>query len=985
MMLSLTYAAALVSSIFAGQNWELARTNIDHAIQSAQQWLPHNGQQQQDPGWLLETTTFTPNHFQTAPYVANGYFGQTLPSEGVGYWIERDANGEYVQNTWPLDQPRATFGTIVGLWNLQDKVKHVSCPENMLKGGESTITGIPDWTGLVVTTADGQSYMPGVEKNSVKAFYQSLSIRDGTVRTSIKWVPSTLESGSIEYQLNFTVLAHRKRPNLGVVRLELRANESTSVTITDILDGAGAVRAHFGDKAFEDDEDIIWTSVKPWGVEDSMAYVLSSVYFDGAGNSYTRKDATDSPFVSRNLSTIAQSWNATLQKGQTLVVSKYVGIASTDGYPHQSLSTARRAALNAKRTPWSSLISEHVQEWEETWSAADIIVPGNEELQKGVRASLFHILTNLPHKIDGPGLNDNSLMPSGLSSESYAGLVFWDAETWIYPSVLALHPQYAKTFNNYRTRLLPEALSNAQKYNFSGALFPWTSGRYGNCTNTGRCESYQYHLNTDIALAHWQYYQATNDTTWLTDNGWPMIKAVADMFAAFVVPNKTTGDFGTILVGEPDEFAFFKNNGAFTNAGIKMLLGEYGPAAAKVVNKEIPQNWSHIAEKIRIPTNKKSKITLEFDDMPGDWQVKQASVALMNYPLEYRISEDWARNDLDYYSGMNTYLGPAMTWSIFSINEAQLQKSGCAAYTYLLRSSEPYIRDPFYQFSETALDKPERDGDSLAFPFGLYPAFPFLTGAGGFLQAFTHGLTGMRFREDVFYLDPMLPPQIPDGVVIKGLKWQGASFDISIHVENTTITRRKLGLPHDQVAVPVRVGDKGTDDSDKEKLRMLKSGEVLVVSTRRPDLKSYAAKPNKALCKPVNADDGSWSFGRYPLSAVDGSNATVWQPLDPDAPASMTVDLGDRYNVSRFIINWGASPATTFTIYRDDIKLYENKVKISAPYKPKTIREVKIRQGNLTEVVLPQPVEAQQFKLVIQGTQGVEKHLGATVAEFVVL
>jgi hypothetical protein len=97
-----------------------------------------------------------------------------------------------------------------------------------------------------------------------------------------------------------------------------------------------------------------------------------------------------------------------------------------------------------------------------------------------------------------------------------------------------------------------------------------------------------------------------------------------------------------------DEFAFFKNNGAFTNAGIKMLLGEYGPAAAKVLNKEVPQNWSDIAEKIRIPTNPKSKLTLEFDDMPGDWKVKQASVALMNYPLEYRISEDWARNDLDY-------------------------------------------------------------------------------------------------------------------------------------------------------------------------------------------------------------------------------------------------------------------------------------------------------------------------------------------------
>lgn len=34
--------------------------------------------------------------------------------------------------------------------------------------------------------------------------------------------------------------------------------------------------------------------------------------------------------------------------------------------------------------------------------------------------------------------------------------------------------------------------------------------------------------------------------------------------------------------------------------------------------------------------------------MQGDWKVKQASVALINYPLEYRISETQAKNDLAY-------------------------------------------------------------------------------------------------------------------------------------------------------------------------------------------------------------------------------------------------------------------------------------------------------------------------------------------------
>lgn len=32
--------------------------------------------------------------------------------------------------------------------------------------------------------------------------------------------------------------------------------------------------------------------------------------------------------------------------------------------------------------------------------------------------------------------------------------------------------------------------------------------------------------------------------------------------------------------------------------------------------------------------------------MPGDWTIKQASAVLINYPLDYQMSESQARNDL---------------------------------------------------------------------------------------------------------------------------------------------------------------------------------------------------------------------------------------------------------------------------------------------------------------------------------------------------
>lgn len=533
-----------------------------------------------DP-WILTTNQFIANRYQTSPYVANGYFGQRLPAEGVGYWIYQDhSTGGYMLNctcekfshvcslwnntnesrdtiAWPLDQPRATFGTISGFWDVQQNITHTIVPDNLKRGGESVISGIPDWTGLAVTTEHGQTYEPGVDPSRILEFHQSLSVRNGIVQTNITWNPL---GDSSTYQLNYTVIAHRARLNLGIVRLDLSADQDVSLKITDILDGAGAVRADFNDKFFEEDA-TIWTSVKPSGIDYCTAYVVSTVRFESTSNtsssdtnraSSTRQNGEGYPWVSTaNVSTISQVWDWDLKRGDTLTVYKFVGIGSTAAFPLNTLSATKDAAILARSMAWDTLISEHKEKWDAIWNDGDIIIPGpeNQDLQTRTRASLFHILTNLLP--EDTGFANNSISVGGLSSDSYAGLVFWDADTWIYPSILSLYPQYATGMNNYRGLLLNQAIENAQYYNFSGCLYPWTSGRFGNCTGTGVCKGYQYHINSDVALAHWQYFQQTNDLTWLAEKGWPIIKKVADMFASYVFYNTSRGQYETIQLGEP--------------------------------------------------------------------------------------------------------------------------------------------------------------------------------------------------------------------------------------------------------------------------------------------------------------------------------------------------------------------------------------------------------------------------------------------------
>ena len=90
------------------------------------------------------------------------------------------------------------------------------------------------------------------------------------------------------------------------------------------------------------------------------------------------------------------------------------------------------------------------------------------------------------------------------------------------------------------------------------------------------------------------------------------------------------------------------NNEAYTNVAIKLLLGVWAPQAAKLLNLSIPERWSEIAANIQLPYNEDLALMEEFDGMPDDLLVKQADVVLTNYPLEYRVNEREARNNLQY-------------------------------------------------------------------------------------------------------------------------------------------------------------------------------------------------------------------------------------------------------------------------------------------------------------------------------------------------
>jgi trehalose/maltose hydrolase-like predicted phosphorylase len=92
------------------------------------------------------------------------------------------------------------------------------------------------------------------------------------------------------------------------------------------------------------------------------------------------------------------------------------------------------------------VLSSHISRWNAVWSNGRIDIEGDDELQRQVNSALYYILSSLPPLSTKSepkqfyGLSPGSLSWGGRTGESYSGRSFWDAEIWMYPSVLLFYP-----------------------------------------------------------------------------------------------------------------------------------------------------------------------------------------------------------------------------------------------------------------------------------------------------------------------------------------------------------------------------------------------------------------------------------------------------------------------------------------------------------------------------------------------------------------
>jgi trehalose/maltose hydrolase-like predicted phosphorylase len=798
-------------------------------------------------GWTLSTTTFD-NHYTRHAYVGNGYLSQRVPPAGTGYMATGEKTG------WPLYTPRYDGAFVGGLYGVDPSIVDAD-------GVARTIdAAIPTWSTLNVK-AGSETYSSTTASARISNFRQQLFLGCGLLRTSLTWTTTDGRATDLVYD----VLADRVDRRVGTVHLTMTPHWNGRTTVTDMIDGAGARRL---------------TPTGSGPVSGAPATVAVGFATRGIGTQGTVASTLVAPSgasgVQRSLSPTAQSLTATdelsfsVQSGKSYELAKYVGVdtALTTADPRASATSASQAAA-AKG--WSALYAAHAAAWGALWRS-DISVNGQADLQDWIRSNLYSLWSSIRAG------SDNSISPTGLSSDNYAGLIFWDAETWMYPSLLLMQPDVADSVIALRNKQLPEARQNAAELGYAGTLFPWNGAGTGDLASEchsvdpPHCQT-QIHLQGDIALATWQYYLATGDTAWLRSH-WPILRGVAEFWASKAQPNGD-GSWSVDNVAGPDEYSNGVRDGVFTNAGASLAL-KHATQAAQILGESAPAQWSTIADNLRMPFDATNQVFSQYDGYQGTL-IKQADTVLLIYPLEWPMSNQVANNTLDYYAERSDPDGPAMTDAMHAIDSAQIGEPGCATNTYMDRSIKPFVRDPFAQYAEARGDKAGSQD-----PLAGSPALNFVTGSGGFTQVFLYGLTGFRWRADKVQLDPMLPPQLSSGVTLSGLRWRGRSFDVRIGATTTTVTLRS--------GATMPVSSRGVDYS-------LSSGGSLTLSTRRPDL---TPTDNLARCRPATAS--SEEAGMYAEAAVDGSPATIWAP--DAATGSTTVDLGSRVTVKTIAVDW---------------------------------------------------------------------------------
>jgi trehalose/maltose hydrolase-like predicted phosphorylase len=462
------------------------------------------------------------------------------------------------------------------------------------------------------------------------------------------------------------------------------------------------------------------------------------------------------------------------RRGQSVTLNKFIVYAtSLDIKASKVVPTVLGKLDEAATIGFETLRAAQRSYLADFWNVADIVIEGDDTLQRGIRFNMFHLLQSAGR--DGR----TNIAAKGLTGLGYEGHYFWDTEIYIMPFFLYTQPEISRKLAQYRHHILDKARERAREMaHLRGALYSWRTINGAECSANFPTGTAQYHINADIAFAIQRYYDATEDDDFMKQYGTEILCETARLWI-------DTGDYidarGNRFcingVTGPDEYQILVNNNAYTNLMARENLRfaheivtwlrqtdavAYQALAHKItLQEDEPAAWQEAAEKMYIPYDMErgiipqddaflGKAVWDFEHTPREnyplllhyhplivtrYQVcKQADLVLGEFLLHDQFDRAQKQRDFNYYEPITTH-DSSLSGAIFGIMAAELGDTE-KAYRY---------------FADTAtMDLENKHGNTRA---GIHAA-----NMAGTWQGIIFGFAGMRAKRGLSF-NPTIPAQ----------------------------------------------------------------------------------------------------------------------------------------------------------------------------------------------------------------------------------
>jgi trehalose/maltose hydrolase-like predicted phosphorylase len=452
-----------------------------------------------------------------------------------------------------------------------------------------------------------------------------------------------------------------------------------------------------------------------------------------------------------------------VRRGQTYTFGKFVALsrAGWGGDAHADLALA----LAARQSGFDAALERHRAAWDELWRA-DILIDGDPRAQLAAHSELYYLYASS---------TPDTAWPLGACAltTGYVDHAFWDNDTWIFPALLLMHPERAKSLVMFRDRTLDAAEERARARHFDGAMYPWESDPENGTEQTPHpawvLGEREIHVTADVALAQWQYYLATGDLEWLRVHGWPVIREIAKFWASRVTYDPQNRRYGILHVTSVWESYNDIPNDTYTNAAAARALS-IAESAARLLHERPDPRWAEISRRMYLPMGGPEPHHLTFDpsvqteEGPGG-----GSTTLLSFPsLDLAMSPQLRQSD--YHTAVprgvtDGHAGNSMGYAPNSIAAATVGNAADATAWFEGNFSGGTLKAPFNVRTETATNNTGY----------------FLTGSGAYVQNLLYGFTGLRIREAG--LEAAYAPLLPaawKSLTLRDVTFRGQHYDVVV-------------------------------------------------------------------------------------------------------------------------------------------------------------------------------------------------------------